>query len=63
MVEANIVRDYRIENTRIKIADNCCRRTAAEIENIMRRITQQARRHISAAASTGNYELQTATEN
>lgn len=58
MVEANIVRDCQIGNTRIKIADNYCKKSQAEVEVIMRRITQQARRHICAAASTGNYELQ-----
>lgn len=62
MVEANIVRDYRIGNTRIKIADNYCKKSAAEVENILHRIAQQAQRHINAAASTGNYELQRTTK-
>lgn len=63
MVEANIVRDYRIGNTRIKVADNYCKKSDDEIESILRRITQQAKRHICAAASTGNYELQKAPKN
>lgn len=64
MVEANIVRDYRIGNTRIKIADNYCKQTATEAESVVRRIAQQARQHISAAASTvENHEVQTAEKN
>lgn len=38
MVEANIVRDFTIGNTRIKIADDYCR-TAGEAEQILRDIT------------------------
>ena len=63
MVEANIVRDFYIGKTRIKIADNYCRKSAEDIENTLRRIAQKAQQHINAAASTGNYEVHTATKN
>lgn len=62
MAEANIVRDFRIGNTRIRIADNCCRKTAAEVDDILRRIAQQAQRHISAAAGAGMYECKRTNE-
>lgn len=56
MAEANVVRDFQIGNTRIKIADNYCVKTAAEVERILRGIAEQAQRHIIAAAAAGNYE-------
>lgn len=62
MVEAHIVRDFSIGSTRIKIADNYCSRNAEEVKRILNRIAEHARRHIIAAASTGNYETQTTTE-
>lgn len=56
MVGANVVRDFHIENTRIKIADNYCRKTVGEVEQLLKRIAEQAQRHYTAAAATGNYE-------
>lgn len=53
MAEANIVRNFCIGNTRIKIADNYCKKTAAEVEEILHRVAQQAQRHMSAAAGAG----------
>ena len=50
MVEANIVRDFTIGNTRIKIADDYCG-TAGEAEQILRDIAVQAQRQLIAAAS------------
>lgn len=58
MVEAHVVKDFSIGNTRIKIADDYCRRNAAEVEWILKRIAEQAQRHFNAAASIGNYETQ-----
>jgi hypothetical protein len=55
MVEANIVKDFSIGNTRVKIADDYCKKTAGDVERILRRIAQQAQRQFSAAATTGNY--------
>lgn len=62
MAETNIVRDFRIGNTRIKIADDYCRKTAAEVDDILRRIAQQAQRHISAAAGAGSNECERTNE-
>lgn len=59
MVEAHVVKDFSIGNTRIKIADDYCRRNAGDVERILRRIAEQAQRHFNAAASAGNYETQT----
>lgn len=56
MVGANVVSDFNIGNTRIRIADNYCRRTASDVERILQRIAAQAQRHFNAAASAGNYE-------
>lgn len=53
MTEANIVSDIRVGNTRIRIADDYCKKTAAEVDGILRRIAQQAQRHIIAAAGAG----------
>lgn len=58
MVEAHVVKDFSIGNTRIKIADDYCRRNAAEVEWILKRIAEQAQRYFNAAASIGNYETQ-----
>lgn len=55
MVEANIVRDFTIGNTRIKIADDYCR-TAGEAKQILRDIAAQAQRQLIAAASIKRYE-------
>ena len=51
VAEANIVSDVRIGNTRIKIADDYCKTTATEVNEILKRIAQQAQRHINAAAA------------
>lgn len=56
MIEANIVRDFQIGNTRIKIADNYCKTTICEVERLLQRIAEQAQRQFSAAASIGKYE-------
>lgn len=55
MVGANVVSEFSIGNTRIRIADNYCRKTACEVERILQRIATQAQRQFNAAASTGNY--------
>lgn len=48
----NIVKDFSIGNTRIKIADNyCSSRTPDEIRAILRRITRNAQEHISITAA------------
>lgn len=51
MAEANIVREFYIGKTRIRIADNYCKKTAEEVEEALKRIAQIAQRHISAAAA------------
>lgn len=56
MVGANVVCDFSIGNTRIRIADNYCQRTASDVEWILKRIAAQAQRHFNAAASAGKYE-------
>ena len=56
MVGANVVRDFTIGNTRIKIADDYCKKTASEVEQVLRNIARQAQRHIGAATTTGTYE-------
>ena len=58
MVEAHDVKDFSIGNTRIKIADAYCRRNAAEVEWILKRIAEQAQRQCNAAASIGYYVTQ-----
>lgn len=46
----NIVRDFTIGNTRIKIADNYCRdKTPEDVERILRKIARTAQEHIRAA--------------
>lgn len=53
----NVVADFRIGNTRIKIADNYCRdKTACEVEEILQEIAEQAQRQFNAAATAGKYE-------
>ena len=47
MVGANVVRDFTIGNTRIKIADNYCRKTASEVDQLLKRIAAQAQRQRS----------------
>lgn len=56
MVAANVVREFQIGNTRIRIADNYCKKTASEVERLLQRIAQQAQRQFNAAAAAGIYE-------
>lgn len=56
MVEANVVRDFMIGNTKIKIVDNYCKKTASEVDQLLKRIAVQAQRQFSAAAIAGNYK-------
>lgn len=57
MAEANIVQDFFIGHTRIKIADNyCCNKTQRDIDEILTRIAQKVQKHINAAATAGIYE-------
>lgn len=58
MVGANVVRDFTIGNTRIKIADNYCKKTTREVDQLLKRIATQAQRQFSAAATAGNYGQQ-----
>lgn len=58
MVGANVVRDFQIGNTRIKIADDYCKKTTCEVERLLKRIAEQAQRQFSAAATTGKYGQQ-----
>lgn len=47
----HIVRDFTVGNTRIKIADDCCRdKTPEDVQKILRKIAQDAQAAISAAA-------------
>lgn len=47
----NIVREFTIGNTRIKIADDCCRdKTPEDVRRILKEIAQSAQAAISAAA-------------
>lgn len=62
MVAANVVRDFQIGNTRIRIADNYCKKTACEVERLLQRIAQQAQRQFNAAAAAGIYEQEQDTE-
>ena len=43
MVVANVVSEFQIGNAQIKIADNYCRKTACEVDRILKRIATQAR--------------------
>lgn len=56
MVAANVVSDFQIGNTRIKIADDYCKKTASDAERTLRRIAVQAQRQFIAAAAAGKYE-------
>lgn len=53
--EPHIVKDFMIGNTRIKIADNCCRdKTPEDVQRILRKIAQDAQAVISAAANVAD---------
>lgn len=54
MAEPHVVREFLIGNTKIRIADDYCVKTAEEVEQILSRIAEQAQRHI-AAATAGTY--------
>lgn len=56
MAGVNVVRDFHIGNTRIRIADNYCKRTVCEVERLLQRIATQAQRQFNAAAAAGIYE-------
>lgn len=62
MVGANVVRDFNIGNTRIRIADNYCKKTASEVESLLRRIAEQAQRQFNAAATAGHYVREADTQ-
>ena len=51
----NIVRDFRIGNTRIKIADDYSRKTEGEVKEILTRIAEQAQRQFNITAIAENY--------
>lgn len=47
----NIVKEFTVGNTRIKIADDCCRdKTPEDVRRILKEIAQAAQTAISAAA-------------
>lgn len=47
----HIVRDFTVGNTRIKIADDCCRdKTPEDVRRILKEIAQMAQAAITAAA-------------
>jgi len=51
VAETNIVSEYQIGNTKIKIADDYCKgKTAEDVDIILRRIAQNAYSYLSAAA-------------
>lgn len=53
--EPHIVRDFMIGNTRIQIADNCCRdKTPDDVQKILRRIAQIALPALIAAANAAD---------
>ena len=48
--QPNIVRDFKIGNTRIKIADNyCADKTADDVKRILRSVAEKAQRSLTAA--------------
>jgi len=48
---ANIVRDFTVGNTRIKIADDCCRdKTPEDVQKVLRRIARIVQPALAAAA-------------
>lgn len=51
MAEPHVVREFSIGNTKVKIADDYCVKTAEEVEQILSRIAEQAQRHIDAATA------------
>ena len=61
MAGVHVVRDFQIGNTRIKIADNYCKKTASEVEQLLKQIAERAQRQFVAAATAGKYEQQADT--
>ncbi len=53
-VQPNIVLDYKIGNTHIKIADNYCV-TSADVKRILRDVAKKAQRSLSAEAVINGY--------
>lgn len=52
-VQPNVVRDYYIGNTRIKIADNyCASKTAEDVKRILRDVARKAQRSLSVGTVT-----------
>lgn len=62
MAGANVVRDFKIGNTRIRIADNYCKKTACEVEQLLGQIAERAQRQFCAAAAAGKYGQQKNTD-
>ena len=62
MVGANVFLDFTLGITRFKIAVNYCRKTASEVDQLLKRIAAQAQRQFSAAATAGNYGQQEDTD-
>ncbi len=57
----NIVRDFTVGNTRIKIADDCCRdKTPEDVQKILKEIAQMAQAAITAAAFAEEEQKQAA---
>lgn len=55
--EPHIVRDFTIGNTRIKIADNCCRdKTPEDVQKILKEIAQIAQTAFTVAANAADKE-------
>lgn len=55
-VQPNIVLDYKIGNTHIKIADNyCVDKTSADVKRILRDVAKKAQRSLSAEAVINGY--------
>ena len=50
--EGNVVRDFKIGNTRVKICDDCCRdKTPDQVDAILKRIAQAVQECLSAQVS------------
>ncbi len=57
MVEAHVVSEFTVGNTKIKIADNICRRkTACDVERLLTQIAKRAQRYFSEPTSTESHE-------
>ncbi len=52
MVEAHVVSEFTIGNTKIKIVDNiCCQKTACDTEKLLTQIAKRAQRYFSEPTS------------